>query len=710
MLLAAGTLALTNVAAQAQDLSASNQLEDLIPDSAVEGAEDWARDERPTPEPVDTDAGERLNTDSPMAELPQIGVEWPDDFTLGDIDPIDPVATPDGDDPFAALADLRQPDRPDLDLVEIDDQLVLGFPEDADGFPERTDFLSRFKALSTIEELADNQENIAQLSARARADQELLQRLMRVYGYYNAQIIRTVGTPEDRAGDSDGQARVRFNVIPGQRYTFGTLDLGALSSAPDAQDLRAAFEIVSGDPLSSDRLVAERADLDVALGETGYPFAGIDDPELLIDHAREEGDLTMIVTPGGKYVFGDVVSSDPDFLSSRHLGVIARFDPGEVYKRSLELDLRRAIIATGLVSTATITAREVTPPQGNEPGTVALDVGLQRAKLRTIAGAIGFGSEDGVKVEASWEHRNLFPPEGALKVRGIVGTQEQLLGVSFKKNNFRKRDQVLLIDAYASDIESEAVEARTVALRASFERLSNLLFQRPFSWSVGSEILWSDERNRIVGGIPRPREEFLIASLFGQATIDASDSLLDPTEGYRVTGFLSPEVSRSNGSEVFYLRAQADASYYQEVGSRTVLATRGRFATIQGAQTFEIAPSRRLYAGGGSSIRGYGFEAVGPRNDLGEPTGGRSLVEFSLEARVDTGLFDNALQIVPFFDAGTVSISSTPDFRFIKYGAGLGVRYKTGFGPIRVDVGIPLNRDPMFDSPVAVYVSLGQAF
>ena len=135
-----------------------------------------------------------------------------------------------------------------------------------------------------------------------------------------------------------------------------------------------------------------------------------------------------------------------------------------------------------------------------------------------------------------------------------------------------------------------------------------------------------------------------------------------------------------------------------------------RAATIQGAETFEVAPSRRLYAGGGSSVRGYGYQAVGPRNDFGEPTGGLSLVEFSAEARIDTGLFDGAVQFVPFFDLGTVSIDSIPDFRFVNYGIGAGIRYKTGFGPIRVDVGVPLNRNPMFDSPVAVYVSLGQAF
>ena len=695
----------------AQATNAAQQLEDLIPDAGVEDPENWAQ-QQPTQQEIEQppEPANGLEPDSPMAELPQFEVEWPDELEIEEPEQLAPADNVEGVDPFAGLQQLRRSDRPEISRVQIDDKLVLGFPEEgAQDFPERSDFISRFSALSTIEQLGDSEENIAQLSARAGEDEDLLRRLLRIYGYYDAQIIRTVGALRPGQNEADTGARVRFNIIPGQRYVFGAIDLGALTTAPDAAELRAAFEVVQGAPLSSDKLIEEQRDLDSALGETGYPFAQIADPGLLVDHDRGAGDLTMLVTPGGKYTFGQVNSSDPDFLSSKHLATIARFDAGDTYRRSLELDLRRAIIATGLVSTAAVTTREVTPPSDTQPGEIAIDVELQKAKLRTITGAIGFGSEDGVKLEASWEHRNLFPPEGSLKVRGIAGTQEQLLGVSFKKNNFRKRDQVLLLDAYASDIESEAVEARTVAVRGSFERLSNLLFQRPFSWSVGTEVLLTDERNRVTDGVERPRQTFLIASLFGSATIDSSDSLLDPTKGYRVTGFLAPEVSRSNGAEVFYLRNQVDASYYQQVRNGTVIGARVRYASVQGAQTLQIAPSRRLYAGGGSSVRGYGFQAIGPRDEFGEPVGGRSLIEFSLEARIDTGFLDGAVQIVPFIDAGSVSLDTVPDFRAIKYGAGLGLRYKTGFGPIRVDVGAPLNPGPD-DGPVAVYVSLGQAF
>lgn len=191
-------------------------------------------------------------------------------------------------------------------------------------------------------------------------------------------------------------------------------------------------------------------------------------------------------------------------------------------------------------------------------------------------------------------------------------------------------------------------------------------------------------------------------------TIDRSDDLLDPSRGFRITGVVAPEVSRSLGDETYYVRTRIDGSFYQPFGDN-VIAGRVAFATNQGARPFQLAPSRRLYAGGGGSVRGYGFQSIGPLNDFGEPTGGGSLVEAAIEARIETGLLDGAVEVVPFFDAGSVSLGSTPDFRFIQYGAGVGVRYKTSFGPIRVDVGVPLNPG-MFDAPVVVYVSLGQAF
>jgi translocation and assembly module TamA len=682
-------------------------LEDLIPDSAVENPEAWAQQGQPADPAAEPMAA--VDPNSPLAESPAIDVPWPDELVLPQLAPLEP----DDSVQFADLEDARNPSAgprlTDADVVRVTDELALAFPTDPAAFPEREEFAERFGALSTIAELDSDEDNVAQLAARAKADQELLDTLLRVYGYYDAQVIRSIGGIQPGDQVAENRAGVRFDVIPGPRYRFGAIDLGDLASAPDGAALRRAFEIQSGDFMSSDAIVTEQFNLDTALGEFGYPFAAIDAPELLVDHARTEGDLTMLAHAGGKYVFGDVVSSMPKFLSGKHLATIARFDPGDTYQRSLEFDLRRAIVSTGLVSSVTIKPREVTAPSGDTPGTVALDVEMTEAKLRTWAGAIGYGTGEGIRAEASWEHRNLFPPEGMLRVRGIAGTQEQLLGVTFRKNNFGGRDKVLTVDAFGSTIDSDAYDARTVSLIGTYERLSTLLFQKPLSWSVGLEAVATSERPQPLGGVAQPRRTFFIGAIPLYAMLDTSDDLLDPTKGFRAGLRLSPEVSRSTGMESFYLRGQFDGSTYRRVTDKVVIAARVRLGSIVGTDLDNIAPSRRLYSGGGGSVRGYGYQRIGPRDASGNPTGGRSLVEGAIEARIKTGFFDGALSVVPFLDAGSVSQDVVPDFDTVRFGAGVGVRYDTGFGPLRFDIATPINPAPG-DSRVAVYVSLGQAF
>ena len=642
-----------------------------------------------------------------MADPPDVSVEWPSDLELPPLEDVDTAEEIEFADLEVAGPDLA---FSEAETIRLSDSLILGFPQREPPFTDRENFVSRFEALSTIEALDDEGDgNLAQLAARAREDEELLGNLLRTYGFYDGRVVRSIGTREAGDDTASERPRVRFDVVPGERYRYGAVDLGDLGTAPDAEALRAAFEIVSGDFLQNDTIVEERFDLDRALGESGYPFAAIDEPELLIDHERTEGDLTMPVQPNGKYVFGAITSNDPKFLSGRHFATIARFEPGDTYQRSLEMDLRRAITATGLVSSVTITPRAVEDPQGDQPGVVEMDVAIERAKLRTVAGAIGYGSEEGFRLQASWEHRNFFPPEGMLRVRGIAGTQEQLAGVTVRRNNFGGRDRILNVDAYVSTIDSPAFEARTAALVATYERTSTLLFQKPISWSVGVELIATGERPPTVNGIVQPRETFFVAATPGYVQLDTTDDLLDPSKGFRLSGRLSPEASRNNGMESFYLRSRADASYYQKVGEGTVVAGRVAFGSIVGTQLDNIAPSRRYYAGGGGSVRGYGFREIGPRDTLGEPSGGRSVVEMAVEARIRTGFLDGAVSVVPFVDAGSVSPSNVPTFEDIRIGAGVGVRYHTGFGPIRVDVGVPLNPGPD-DSPVAVYVSLGQAF
>jgi translocation and assembly module TamA len=269
-----------------------------------------------------------------------------------------------------------------------------------------------------------------------------------------------------------------------------------------------------------------------------------------------------------------------------------------------------------------------------------------------------------------------------------------------RQGNFQARDRILTAQAVVSHTIFDAYEARTFTTGASLERQTNIIWQKTWAWSFGGEFVATSERDI---GDPNYKT-YLVAAAPTSLAYDGSDDLLNPTSGFRLSGRLSPELSLQSGAHA-YVKMQIDASAYQPLGPRFVFAERVRFGSIDGVQRDSIAPSRRFYAGGGGSVRGYGYQKIGPVDAKGNPLGGKSLTEYSVEARVRFGNFG----LVPFLDAGNLYSSSIPKLGGLRYGTGLGARYYSSFGPIRVDVGTPLNRRPG-ESRVAVYVSLGQAF
>jgi translocation and assembly module TamA len=290
----------------------------------------------------------------------------------------------------------------------------------------------------------------------------------------------------------------------------------------------------------------------------------------------------------------------------------------------------------------------------------------------------------------------------------VAGTQEQLAAVQFRRSNFRQRDQVLNLQALASHTNRNAYEARTIQVGGNIERQSNIIWHKKWTWSLGADFIATDERGVFDLLGMKATRTFLITALPATLAYDGSDDLLDPTRGFRLGGRISPEISAHGGSFA-YARTQIDASAYRPVSSTVVAAGRIRLGTIIGASSLSIAPSRRLYAGGGGSVRGYGYQQLGPHDIDGDPIGGRGLAEFALEARVRLKAFGGNFGVVPFFDGGTLTTKSWPSTSGWQFGAGIGVRYYSSFGPIRIDVGTPLNPRPS-DGRIAVVVSLGQAF
>ena len=635
-----------------------------------------------------------LDPDAPMDAMPDLGVDWPD-MDAPDLAPApDPGATQ-----SPLTGETVESDARDAG-VSIDDSAAARryvVRLDGLGAADSETLQKAFRDQSALEEGDSKSANAAQIDRRARADSELLTSLLQAQGFYDAEVEPAIALETDTIA-------VTLRATPGPRYRFETVEFPGLAEAGgDAGPLREAFAVKSGDPVVAEAVIAAGVALKIALGEQGFATADVGEQDIVIDHGKATARLVLPVQPGPVAKFGAIrVSGQPPF-SSRHVGQIARFNSGDKFERSEVDDLRRALVATGLV--ASVETKVVPRDEGR---TVDIDVRLEPAPMRTIAGEIGYGTGEGAKVEASWQHRNFFNPEGALTVRGVAGTQEQLASVSLRRSNFRKRDQVLTALVSASNVDRQAYAAKTFQLSGGIERQSNFIWQKKWTWSLGGELVASDERDTIEATGETRRRTFFIAALPASLAYDGSDDLLDPTSGFRLGGRISPELSFQGGTFP-YARVQIDASAYRPLSDGIVAAGRIRLGTILGAGRDNIAPSRRFYSGGGGSVRGYGFQQLGPRDSDGDPVGGHSLAEFSLEARVRLKAFGGKLGVVPFLDGGTLTNGSIPDVGNWQFGAGIGLRYYSSFGPIRIDVGTPLN-PRSGDSRVAVAVSLGQAF
>ncbi|MFN3946352.1 MAG: autotransporter assembly complex protein TamA [Allosphingosinicella sp.] len=689
----------TSAGAQVQLPPAPAFGEPIIPDSEFEEA---------LP-PLDPDLGAPLPPIEDF-EMPA-GVFPPDpgpveEAPLGDpalLEPLPPLATFDVQpvDPAAE----EDPERP----AEIRYTLVI------EGLDE-VGLTGRFRGLSALHDARGRAANGAMVAARAREDEALAVRLLRSEGYYDAVATSSV----EQVPDEPGMLRAVISAAPGQRYHFGDIRIEGPPTEP-AGIAREALRIDSGDPIVAAQVEAAEANVLLRLPQQGYPFPELGLRDIELDQETALGDYTLPLNPGPRARFRGFTTEGDLAFDADHVGILARFEPGQLYDRRLVDDLREAMVATRLFST--VSAEPVrtgeTAPDGTEY--VNILVRQQAGPARSLDANAGFSTGEGFRLEAAWEHRNLFPPEGALRVAAVGGTQEQSLIVRFRRNNWGQRDRQLLIQAEAGRRNHPAFEGYRVQLQGLISRESTPIWQKRWTYAYGAEILATNE-NRF--GRPRVAftDAYFIAGLIGQLGYDRSNSLLDPTRGFRLLARVNPEVQHRLGDTDYYARNLFEATGYFPFGESFVLAGRARVGSIYGIGRDELAPSRRLYSGGGGSVRGFGFQQLGPKEEIPNPRfdpenpddrpatllvplGGRSLNEFALEGRYRFGNYG----VVAFVDAGQVYETEYPTFDNIRFGVGVGARLYTNFGPMRVDIATPINRQPG-ESRFNIYVSIGQAF
>ena len=590
-----------------------------------------------------------------------------------------------------------------LRMDGLDAAATAELAKDADGIAVEAaawnDVRARFHALSSLKDKGGRADSRAEISQRARADRQLLLDILNGQGFFDADVqVQT-----ETSATQGGLVNVVLTALPGRRYYLGQIAFAGPSVQP-ADLISGQFVPKTGDAIVADVILAAEAQLSVALPQNGYPFANVGQRDILLDEANGIGDYTLPVDPGARSYFGQLRTEGTLAFGPQHIAILRRFKTDDLYDSRKVDDLRAALIATGLLSTVSV---EAVPGEGVAPdGTPYADllVRQEAAPPRSLAASAGYGTGQGFRAEGSWTHRNLFPPEGALRATALLGTQEQAASIAFDRTNAGRRDRNIEISVSALHSNFDAFEAYTGRLAMTMALVSTPIWQKKFTWSIGAEILGtSEDAFELARGV-RDRQLYYVAALPLQVGFDRSNDLLDPVRGYRVNLRVSPEASLGTGKQI-YARAILDGSFYYPVQDNIVVAARARVGTISGISRDNLAPSRRFYGGGGGSVRGFGYQRLGPLDPNYDPIGGRSLNEFALEGRYRFGNFG----VVGFIDAGQAYESSIPKFDDWRVGVGVGGRFYTNFGPVRLDLATPLNRRPG-DSRFSVYVSIGQAF
>lgn len=552
--------------------------------------------------------------------------------------------------------------------------------------------LDELRAASQLIGLEDRPpENETALTRRTRSDRDRLEAVLRAAGYYESAIAYDVDT-------SVQPATVRVQIEPGPRYTLSDVTL----VTPDGgtppltgQYRPDTFGLEIGAPARSRPVVDAEQRIVRFYAERGFPLARVTDRRAVIDRATDTMSVTYTVDAGPRAMFGPVRitgldRAEPDYVNRRIAWQEgALFDIRDVEKT------RRALAESGLFSTIRITAADAVDADGRIPMTIEL---AERAP-RSLGGGVNYDTTLGIEARGFWEHRNLLGDAEKLRVSGIAGARRRSVTTQFRRPDFlRLNDQDFVASIAAESEDLIAFDRDRVVGSVGVERR----FAGNITTGAGVQV----ERTHIVEDTGDSNYTLSGLPLFLRR--DAVDDLLDPTRGNREALTVTPYIGEL-GSDLTFVSSRLSASAYQRFDDkgRFVLAGFAALGSIVGESRDALPEDKRLYAGGGGSVRGYGFQRVGPLDADGEPIGGRSSIELGLELRVRV---TETIGIVPFVEAGNVYEPSLPDLGSgLLYGAGLGLRYYTPIGPVRLDVAVPLDRRPS-DDAFQIYISLGQAF
>ncbi|GEP53599.1 autotransporter assembly complex protein TamA [Reyranella soli] len=533
---------------------------------------------------------------------------------------------------------------------------------------------------------------------------------LRSRGYYDATIKATVdGRPIAEPGALDAiDARpdnepisFAFDIATGPRYRVADVAIrppNAQTSLPGID--RAKLGLSPGDPADAAAILEAQDKLIAELRKQGYALASIK-RDVVVNHATREATVTFVAETGPLARMGPVRFSGSDKVDMVWLQRRVPFKEGDPYDPAKVEAMRGKLTSLGVFNAVRIKPAATLDANGELP----FDVELTDRLSRSIGFGVSYETQLGFAVSGFWTHRNLFGQAESLRLTAElthIGQGYAILDTGFAfRAAFRKPDWWLA----GQDARLEAAGLREVLDAYTRNAVTAYAgFDRVFSPRWRAQLGFAGEASRITrNGITM---DYQLVGLPLSILYNHANSDLNPTEGYRLDLDVTPWVY----SRDFFTVIRLTGRYYYDFSEdgRSVLATRASLGSEPAISIGGIPPDKYFYAGGGGSVRGFVYQSAGPRDAFNNPLGGASVVETSVEFRQRIGKSWGA---VAFVDAGSAYPYFFPDVSLFapRVGAGVGARYYTDFGPVRVDVGFPLNRregDPAF----GVYVSLGQAF
>ena len=547
------------------------------------------------------------------------------------------------------------------------------------------------------------------LIERARGDIERLTTVLNSFGYYSGKVTITVaGHALDDAAllplldeaPAGKPVDVSIAIDKGQLYRLRKIEIvGTLP--PEA---RAALRLMPGDPAIATDIAAAQIRVLTALRESGYAFAEIQEPAAYADDDAYVLDLSFEVNPGAKATIGAISFQGLSSVNESFVANALTIHSGDPYKPSAIDAARQALAATGVFTAVSVKAGERPMADGGVPLTFV----FQERPAHAVNFSGAYSTDLGVTLSAGWSHRNLFGNGEQLNLSaaetGLGGDATGGLGyklvAQFIKPFFLRQDQTLQLDAGAIRQDLLAYDQKAISAGATLRRK----LSPAWTVSAGTTVIEDDVAQQ---GTDRIYQLLAFPLTAAYDTTGLTDPLLDPLHGIRASFVVTPTESFGARTNTFAV-LQALASTYIDLSGngRSVLALRGQVGLVAGASNLDLPPDQRLYAGGSATVRGFRYQSIGPLFPDGNPVGATSVDAATIEMR--QRLFGN-YGVAAFVDAGQASTYGSPFTGPLRVGSGVGARYYTSIGAVRVDVAFPLAKVPNGDS-FELYIGLGQAF